>query len=222
MSATCFKRAHPRQIDAGPLATSGLGAAVVELTRRAPATFWVVWQARRAGEFAVDTDPCRGLGLLRQMGSKSLRVDALGAARNPGAPNHQENGRLIMSKTELFEKGLKVRKEVLGEDYVNKSIAGADEFTRTMAEWSTEFCWGALWTRPGLDRKTRSLINLAMLSALGKTHELKLHVRGALTNGVTVEEIKEVLLQVAVYCGVPAGMDSFRNAREAIKEVQGK
>jgi 4-carboxymuconolactone decarboxylase len=127
-----------------------------------------------------------------------------------------------MSKTELFEKGLKVRKEVLGEDYVNKSIAGADEFTRTMAEWSTEFCWGALWTRPGLDRKTRSMINLAMLSALGKTHELKLHVRGALTNGVTVEEIKEVLLQVAVYCGVPAGMDSFRNAREAIKDVQGK
>jgi 4-carboxymuconolactone decarboxylase len=91
-----------------------------------------------------------------------------------------------------------------------------------MAEWSTEFCWGALWTRPGLDRKTRSMINLAMLSALGKTHELKLHVRGALTNGVTVEEIKEVLLQVAVYCGVPAGMDSFRNAREAIKDVQGK
>ena len=141
----------------------------------------------------------------------------------PGArkffPRHE---RLIMSKTELFEKGLKVRKEVLGEDYVNKSIAGADEFTRTMAEWSTEFCWGALWTRPGLDRKTRSMINLAMLSALGKTHELKLHVRGALTNGVTVEEIKEVLLQVAVYCGVPAGMDSFRNAREAIKDVQGK
>ena len=138
------------------------------------------------------------------------------------AENYQENERLIMSKTELFEKGLKVRKEVLGEDYVNKSIAGADEFTRTMAEWSTEFCWGALWTRPGLDRKTRSMINLAMLSALGKTHELKLHVRGALTNGVTVEEIKEVLLQVAVYCGVPAGMDSFRNAREAIKDVQGK
>ena len=127
-----------------------------------------------------------------------------------------------MSKTELFEKGLKVRKEVLGEDYVNKSIAGADEFTRTMAEWSTEFCWGAIWSRPGLDKKTRSMLNLAMLSALGKTHELKLHVRGALKNGVTVEEIKEILLQVAVYCGVPAGMDSFRNAREAIKEVQGK
>ncbi|WP_271608854.1 carboxymuconolactone decarboxylase family protein, partial [Bradyrhizobium sp. CCBAU 21359] len=79
-----------------------------------------------------------------------------------------------MSKTELFEKGLKVRKEVLGEDYVNKSIAGADEFTRTMAEWSTEFCWGALWTRPGVDRRTRSIVNLAMLGALNRPHELKL------------------------------------------------
>ena len=86
--------------------------------------------------------------------------------------------------SELFEKGLKVRKEVLGEDYVNKSIAGADEFTRTMAEWSTEFCWGALWTRPGLDRRTRSIVNLAMLGALGRPHELKLHVKGALKNGV--------------------------------------
>jgi 4-carboxymuconolactone decarboxylase len=149
-------------------------------------------------------------------------VEILGLGGDPSELKFSKYGRLIMSKTELFEKGLKVRKEVLGEDYVNKSIAGADEFTRTMAEWSTEFCWGALWTRPGLDRKTRSMINLAMLSALGKTHELKLHVRGALTNGVTVEEIKEVLLQVAVYCGVPAGMDSFRNAREAIKDVQGK
>lgn len=123
-----------------------------------------------------------------------------------------------MSKTELFEKGLKVRKEVLGEDYVNKSIAGADEFTRTMAEWSTEFCW-ALWTRPGVDRRTRSIVNLAMLGALNRPHELKLHVKGALKNGLTKEEIKEILLQVAVYCGVPAGIDAFRNAREAFNEV---
>ena len=96
--------------------------------------------------------------------------------------------------SELFDKGLKVRKEVLGEDYVNKSIAGADEFTRTMAEWSTEFCWGALWTRPGLDRRTRSIVNLAMLGALNRPHELKLHVKGALKNGVTKDEIKEILL----------------------------
>jgi 4-carboxymuconolactone decarboxylase len=110
-----------------------------------------------------------------------------------------------MSDSSLFEKGLKVRKEVLGEDYVNKSIAGADEFTRTMAEWSTEFCWGALWTRPGLDRRTRSIVNLAMLGALNRPHELKLHVKGALKNGVTKDEIKEILLRVAEYCGIPAG-----------------
>ena len=125
-----------------------------------------------------------------------------------------------MTGTPLFEKGLQVRKEVLGEDYVNKSIAGADEFTRTMAEWSTEFCWGALWTRPGLDRRTRSIVNLAMLGALGRPHELKLHVKGALKNGLTKEEIKEIFLQVAVYCGVPAGIDSFRIARQAFEEME--
>src|SRR5882757_1616109 len=118
-----------------------------------------------------------------------------------------------MSDSSLFEEGLKVRKEVLGEDYVNKSIAGADEFTRTMAEWSTEFCWGALWTRPGLDRRTRSIVNLAMLGALNRPHELKLHVKGALKNRLTKDEIKEILLQVAVYCGIPSGIDAFRNAR---------
>jgi len=125
-----------------------------------------------------------------------------------------------MSEESLFEKGLKVRKEVLGEDYVNKSIAGADEFTRTMAEWSTEYCWGALWTRPGVDRRTRSIVNLSMISALNRPHELKLHVKAALKNGLTKDEIKEIFLQVAVYCGVPAGIDSFRTAREAFKELE--
>jgi 4-carboxymuconolactone decarboxylase len=126
-----------------------------------------------------------------------------------------------MSKSELFEKGLKVRKEVLGEDYVNKSIAGADEFTRTMAEWSTEFCWGALWTRPGIDRRTRSIVNLAMLGALNRPHELKLHVKGALKNGLTKEEIKEILLQVAVYCGVPpASTPSATHARRSTRSSE--
>ena len=124
-----------------------------------------------------------------------------------------------MSEETLFDKGLKVRKEVLGEDYVNKSIAGADEFTRTMAEWSTEYCWGALWTRPGLDRRSRSIANLSMIAALNRPHELKLHVKAAVQNGLTRDEIKEVLLQVAVYAGVPAGIDSFRIAREAFKEL---
>jgi 4-carboxymuconolactone decarboxylase len=122
-------------------------------------------------------------------------------------------------KQDLFEQGLKVRKEVLGEEYVNRSIAGADEFTRTMAEWSTTHCWGALWTRPGLGRRERSIANLSMISALNRPHELKLHVKAAVANGLTRDEIKEVLLQVAVYCGVPAGIDSFRIAKEAFKEL---
>ena len=124
-----------------------------------------------------------------------------------------------MTDETLFDRGLKVRKEVLGEEYVNKSIAGADEFTRTMAEWSTEYCWGALWTRPGLDRRSRSIANLSMISALNRPNELKLHVKAAIKNGVSRDEIKEVLLQVAVYAGVPAGIDSFRIAREAFKEL---
>ena len=124
-----------------------------------------------------------------------------------------------MTEESLFDRGLAVRKEVLGEDYVNKSIAGADEFTRTMAEWSTEFCWGALWTRPGLDRRSRSIANLSMIAALNRPHELKLHVKAAVKNGLSRDEIKEVLLQVAVYAGVPAGIDSFRIAREAFKEL---
>ena len=119
----------------------------------------------------------------------------------------------------LFEKGLEVHKEVLGADHVEKSIAKADEFTRTMAEWSTAYCWGALWTRPGLDRRSRSIANLAMIAALNRPHELKLHVKAALKNGLSKDEIKEVFLQVAVYCGIPAGMDSFRIAREAFEEV---
>ncbi len=123
-----------------------------------------------------------------------------------------------MSET-LFEKGLKVRREVLGAEYVDKSIASADDFSRPMQEYTTECCWGKIWTRPGLDRKTRSFINLAMIAALNRPHELKLHVKAALANGLTKEEIAEVFLQVACYCGVPAGIDSFRIAREAFKEA---
>jgi len=118
-----------------------------------------------------------------------------------------------------FEKGLALRKQVLGADYVEKSMAAADDFSRPMQELSTEYCWGYVWTRPGLALRDRSLINLAMISALNRPHELKLHVKAALTNGLSREEIREVLLQVAVYCGVPAGIDSTRIAREAFAEV---
>jgi len=129
---------------------------------------------------------------------------------------------MAMNENDLFEIGLAVRKEVLGTEYVDQSIAGADEFTRTMAEWSTAYCWGALWTRPGLDRRCRSIVNLAMISALNRPRELKLHIKAALKNGLTRDEIKEIFLQVAVYAGVPAGIDSFRIAKEAFGEVHGE
>jgi 4-carboxymuconolactone decarboxylase len=120
---------------------------------------------------------------------------------------------------EKFEKGLALRKQVLGAEYVEKSMAGADSFSMPMQELSTEYCWGHVWTRPGLELRERSLINIAMISALNRPHELKLHVKAALNNGLTREQIREVILQVAVYCGVPAGIDSTRIAREAFAEV---
>jgi 4-carboxymuconolactone decarboxylase len=120
---------------------------------------------------------------------------------------------------ELFEKGLAIRKSVLGAEYVEKSIAAADDFNRPLQELTTEYCWGWCWGREGLDKKTRSIINLAMISALNRPHELKMHVKGAIANGLTKEEIREVLLQVAIYCGIPAGVDSFRVAKEALAEI---
>jgi 4-carboxymuconolactone decarboxylase len=121
---------------------------------------------------------------------------------------------------ELFEKGLAIRKSVLGAEFVEKSIAAADDFNRPMQELTTEYCWGWCWGRDGLDKKTRSIINLAMISALNRPHELKMHVKGAIRNGLSKDEIREVLLQVAVYCGIPAGVDSFRIAKEAFAELE--
>ena len=120
---------------------------------------------------------------------------------------------------DLYQVGLEIRKAVLGKEYVEKSLANADELSRPMVELSTEYCWGRIWSRPGLSRRDRSLINLAMISALNRPHELRIHVKAALANGVTREEICEVFLQVAIYCGVPAGIDSVRIAREALAEV---
>lgn len=119
---------------------------------------------------------------------------------------------------EKFEKGLALRKQVLGAEYVEKSMAAADSFSMPMQELSTEYCWGHVWTRPGLELRERSLINIAMISALNRPHELTLHVRGALRNGCTKEEIRAVLLQVAIYCGVPAAIDGFRTAAAVLKE----
>lgn len=120
-----------------------------------------------------------------------------------------------------FKKGLKIRRAVLGADYVDRSIAAADEFTEDFQRLVTKYAWGEIWGRPELDRRTRSFLNLAMISALNRPHELKLHVKGALNNGLSRADIREVFLQVAIYCGVPAAIDSFRVAREAFEEIDG-
>jgi 4-carboxymuconolactone decarboxylase len=122
-------------------------------------------------------------------------------------------------KSALFDKGMKIRTEVLGEAYVSKAMASMDEFNQPLQELVTEYCWGAVWGREGLKRSERSMINLAMISALNRPHELKAHIRGAITNGLTRAQIREVFLQVAIYCGVPAAVDSFRIARETFAEL---
>ena len=120
---------------------------------------------------------------------------------------------------DLFDTGLKVRKAVLGDAFVEKSLASADDFSMPMQRLVTEYCWNEIWNRPGLDRRTRSIINLALITALNRPHELKLHVRGAINNGLSKDDIQEVFLQTAIYCGVPAAIDSFRNAKEVFKEM---
>jgi len=115
-----------------------------------------------------------------------------------------------------FDEGLAIRRAVLGEEYVNGALASADEFSRPFQEFVTEYCWGGPWTRPALDRKTRSMITLGILTALSKPKEIEIHVRGALNNGCTADEIREVLLHATVYCGVPAGVDAVRAAQPVI------
>jgi 4-carboxymuconolactone decarboxylase len=124
-------------------------------------------------------------------------------------------------KTDKYENGLAIRRAVLGTDHVDRSLERASEFSRPIQDLVTEYCWGAIWGREGLDRKTRSLLNLAMLTTLNRSHELGVHVRGAITNGATVAEIQEVLLQTAVYVGVPAALESFRIAERVLTEMAG-
>jgi 4-carboxymuconolactone decarboxylase len=120
---------------------------------------------------------------------------------------------------EVFEKGLAIRKSVLGAEFVDAAFKAADDFNRPLQDLVTEYCWGAVWGREGLSKKTRSMLNLAMISCLNRPHELKLHIAGALKNGVTRDEIREVFLQVAIYAGVPAAVDSFRSAREVFAQL---
>jgi 4-carboxymuconolactone decarboxylase len=121
--------------------------------------------------------------------------------------------------TKRYEAGLQARREVLGSDHVDRSMAAASAFSLPIQQYVTETCWADIWTRPGLPRRTRSLVNLGMLTALGRSHELAVHVRGAVRNGCTQEEIQEVLLQTAIYCGVPAAMEAFRVASQVLDEM---
>ncbi len=129
-----------------------------------------------------------------------------------------------MDENPRFKAGLAVRKAVLGDEYVNQSLANAstDEFMAAIQQFITENAWGAVWTREGLDRKTRSMLNLAMLTALNRPNELKLHIKGALNNGVTKDEMREIFLQAAVYCGAPAGLGSFKVAQQVFKDEAAK
>jgi 4-carboxymuconolactone decarboxylase len=122
----------------------------------------------------------------------------------------------MSNESDMFDRGLEVRREVLGADYVDGSLAKADDFMMAFQRITTEWCWGYAWTRPGLDRRSRSMLNLAMLTALNRPAEIKLHVKGALQNGLTVDEIKEILLHATVYCGIPAGLDAFKAAHEVL------
>ena len=134
-------------------------------------------------------------------------------------PTHDQGGEMDKrAHKERYDAGLKTRREVLGAPYVDKAMAGVDEFNQEFVELLNTYCWNDIWNRPGLPRKMRSVLNLGMLTALGKEHELKLHLRGALNNGLTKDEIKEVFLQVAIYCGIPAGLDAFKTARDVFKE----
>ena len=123
-----------------------------------------------------------------------------------------------MSKSAKYEKGLAARRAVLGNAYVDNALANADDFSRPLQDWVTEQAWGEVWVDETLSRKTRSIVNLAMLAAINRPHELKMHIRGALTNGVTREEIRAVFLHCGVYCGAPAAVDAFRLAREVFAE----
>ncbi len=142
--------------------------------------------------------------------------------RGPGRiPHESETPMSHDDRSDAWKKGYAARSQVLGEAYVEKAYRDADDFTRDLQDYLTEHAWGASWARPGLDFKTRSMLNLAMITALNRPHELEIHLRGALRNGVTRDEIKEILLHTAVYCGAPAALDAFRIPRKVLAEQAG-
>ena len=150
------------------------------------------------------------------LGSDPSRGPRRAGPSSSASFHQQERTRHV---TEKYDEGLKVRRAVLGDDYVDRSTGNVSTFMKPLQQLVTEYCWGDIWTRPGLDRRARSIVNLSMLTALNRPSELRLHVRGAVNNGLTQDEIGEVLLQTAIYCGVPAAIDSFKVAEDVFKEL---
>ena len=124
----------------------------------------------------------------------------------------------MTNSTKMHDMGMKYRREVLGDAYVDKSMGGADDFNRGFQEFVTEYCWGGSWGRGILSKRDRSILNLGMLAALNRPHEFRLHFRGAINNGLTVADLREICTQIAIYCGIPAGIEAFRLAREVFNE----
>ena len=181
-----------------------------------------VWLKRTAwGALKWSQASSRRAALCAMMSGRSAQRRRAQTKPDELAPRCVVRDDVWMDKA-LYEAGLEVRKATLGKEFVENAIASADDFNRPLQEFVTEYCWGACWTRPGLPRKTRSMLNLAMLTALNRPHELKMHIKGALTNGVTRAEISEILLQTGVYCGVPAAVDAFRSAKEVFAELDKK
>jgi 4-carboxymuconolactone decarboxylase len=159
--------------------------------------------------------------LRRQQDNCTMRMRAPPIADSKNGRNANERRRHTMDKA-IYDKGLGIRRAVLGDEYVDAALKSTDDFNRPLQDMLNEYCWGALWGREGLPRKTRSMLNLAMISVLNRPHELRAHVRGALRNGVSREEISEVFLQVMIYAGAPAAVDAFRTAREVFAELDKK
>lgn len=160
------------------------------------------------------TDAARRISMPTALTGRDARLRS--GHYDAGAPGRRERP----LDRETYQRGLDIRSAVLGEEYVSRALADADDFTKPLQDLVTEYCWGAVWGRDELSRKTRSMLNLAMISVLNRPNELRTHVKAALTNGVTREEIREIFLQVAIYAGVPAAVDSFRIAREAFAELE--
>ena len=184
-------------------------AAVTDLLLRHFSTAWQPAYDHHTGQIAITAAPVKPV-----LAAPPQVTPIAEIAPPPAAPPQ------VMGRPDPYDAGIKVRREVLGDAHVDRSMAQATDFSRALQEYVTASCWGDIWSRPGLDRRTRSLVNLAMLTALNRTREFSVHVRGAIRNGCSQEEIQEVLLQTAAYCGAPAALESFRLAERVLEELR--